>query len=461
MRRLLCLVALGCAALALPGLARAGYGVQPAAGSTTGVQPTFVVSLDSSDSLPSVYVSTSTAMTSTGSPVDQIGVCDPTTPTGDPDEFTCQPSGYSNNGGASSLPPGTYYWSLSYWSTDADHPLGAEMVSGPFMFIVAAPTAPAGVYAVSPADGATTPATPTLSYHLPAGVSVRVFLSDSADRLDDGTPAGRTLAGCSGTTTAEDTYTCPVPASAGLVPGQTYYWWLLVTVNGSSWHYDVRSLTVGTAPPPGGSTGSGGTTRRTGASDISLSYAPHLPSSAHYTGTSVKQTRLAKAAYSLSKIIGLPKTVDVACWSTADWDNIAGDNPESGYTVLGFFTPLMPHWLELSPGICRTMETLLYKRPQYANRYTANAVDTLTHEMIHALGVRNEAETECFAMQLSWVTAENLGIPDRYSYSLSRLTLANYSSHPPRYISYANCRENGAWDLFKNRPSLPWHSFQF
>jgi len=64
--------------------------------------------------------------------------------------------------------------------------------------------------------------------------------------------------------------------------------------------------------------------------------------------------------------------------------NISGDNPESGYTLLGFYMPGMPHWLELSPTICHTMETLLCKRPVYANRYTANAVDTPTHEMIHA-----------------------------------------------------------------------------
>jgi hypothetical protein len=453
MRRILCALALGCAALALPALARAGSGVQPAAGSTTGAQPTFVVSLDSTDSLASVYVATSTAMTSTGAPVDEVGLCQPTTPSSLAGEFTCQPSGYSNNGGASSLPPGTYYWWLSYWTTDADHPAGANVVSGPFVFTVAAPTEPVDVYAVSPADGATTSAAPTLSYHLPAGVTGRVLLSDSPARLTDGTPAGLTVASCSGTATADATYTCSITKAAGLVAGKTYYWWLIVTVDGSSWNTAVRSLTVAASSSGGGGGG-------TSAPVHGVTYAPHLPSSAHYTGRSVKQTRLAKAAYQLSKIIGLPKTVDVACWSAADWENISGDNPESGYTLLGFYMPAMPHWLELSPTICHTMETLLYKRPEYANRYTANAVDTLTHEMIHALGVTDEARTECYAMQLSWITAETLGVPAKYSYSLSRLTLANYGSHPARYINYANCRDGGAWDLFKDRPSLPWHNFQ-
>ena len=456
MRRLLCAITLTLAACVIPAQAWAGYGVQPSVGMTTSTQPSFLVYLDSTDTQAEVYVSTTTGMSSSGSPTDGIGSCRPTTPAAQASTFTCQPPGYSNNGSSASLPPGTYYWWLSYWTTDPDHPSGAYVVSGPFAFTVVAPSAPTDVYAVSPADGAATSATPVLSYHLPAGVGVHVYLSDSSRRLGDGTPAGRTLAGCNGATTAPITYTCAVPASAGLTSGTTYHWWVLLTVDGSSWFYDVRSLTVVAGPSSGGG-GSGGDASSP-AHD--LSYAPHLPSSAHFTGHSVKQTRLSKAAYALSKFVGSPKTVAVACWGTADWENISGDNPESGYTILGFWASAMPHWLQLSPGICHTMETLLYKRPEFPNRYTANAVDTLTHEMIHALGVRNEAETECFAMQLSWVTAESLGVPAKYSYSLSRLTLANYGFHPPQYINRSACRDRGAWDLYRDQPSLPWHNFQ-
>jgi hypothetical protein len=174
----------------------------------------------------------------------------------------------------------------------------------------------------------------------------------------------------------------------------------------------------------------------------------------------VKQTRLSQAAYALSKVIGAPKSIAVACWSTLDWRSIAGENPESRYSILGFWDPSMPHWLELSPGICNTLETLTYKRPKFANRFTANAVDTLTHEMIHALGIHNEALTECFSMQLLWLTARSLGVPLPYAQTLSKLSLENYGFHPPAYVNRSACRENGAWDLFTGRPSLPWHSFQ-
>jgi hypothetical protein len=156
----------------------------------------------------------------------------------------------------------------------------------------------------------------------------------------------------------------------------------------------------------------------------------------------------------------MPKTIAVACWDKLDWDNISGDNPESQYSTLGFWNSTMPHWIELSPGICHTAEVLLYHRPAYPNRFTANAVDTLTHEMLHALGIRNEAQTECYAMQLNWVTSTSLGIPLQYSTRLSQLSLGNYALHPPSYQNYSACREGGAWDLLKNEPSLPWHNFQ-
>ena len=73
---LLCgfVVALGVAGGFSPSVAHAGSGIQPANGATTSEEPTFVVSLDQYDSLASVHVSTSTEMTSTGSPVVDLRV---------------------------------------------------------------------------------------------------------------------------------------------------------------------------------------------------------------------------------------------------------------------------------------------------------------------------------------------------------------------------------------------------
>jgi hypothetical protein len=235
------------------------------------------------------------------------------------------------------------------------------------------------------------------------------------------------------------------------MPGDVEYWWAVVSVAGTGWIYGPNSFTVADTPSVGGGSGGGGVTAHT------ASYAPHLPSSAHFSGASVKQTRLSAAAYQLSKFVGHPKTIAVACWSQPDWANISGDKPGRRYETEGLFNGSMPHWLNLAPDICRASETLLYNRPTYPNIHTADAVDTLTHEMLHALGVHNEAQTECYAMQLNWVTANKLGIPLRYSMRLSQLSLGNYATRPRQYQNYSACREGGAWDLLKSQLSLPWH----
>ena len=94
----------------------------------------------------------------------------------------------------------------------------------------------------------------------------------------------------------------------------------------------------------------------------------------------------------------------------------------------------MPHWVHLSPETCRGIETLLHNRPEYPNAFTADAIQTLTHEMMHALGVDSEAEAECLGMQVSAVLAEELGVPKHYALRLAHLNLENYVDLPPEYI---------------------------
>ena len=429
--------------------AYAGLVIQPAAGSTTGSQPTFLVNLDAQDSLATVYVASTAAMSSSGLPAQKLGSCTPTTPFGEVDKYTCQPSSYSPSL-TSSLPPGTYYWWMTFYRTDPGNSVSTIHISGPLSFTVPAAVAPTNTYLVSPLNGGSVSATPRLTINAPASASLHFYVSAFSDRSSDGSPAVGPDASCTSTTTASGLYHCDV-GSGKLTPGLTYYWWVVVTVANSKWTYGPRSMTV-SGPSSGGGSGGGGT-----AQAHNVTYAPYLHSSSHYTGSSVKQTRLSRAAYGLSKILGAPKTIAVACWGTSDWSNISGDNPESHYSLLGFYWTAMPHWVNLSPGICRTFETLLYHRPQFTNVVTADALDTLTHEMIHALGLASEARTECFSMQLSFITGISMGLPSLYAENLDRLSLRNYHGHPPAYVDDQRCREDGAWDLFPRRDSLPWH----
>ena len=132
-------------------------------------------------------------------------------------------------------------------------------------------------------------------------------------------------------------------------------------------------------------------------------YAPYLPKADRFTGESILETRLSAAAYKLSQFIGSPKTIDVACWSRWDWPRVADD--DDIYSTFGFWMGDMPHWVHLSPETCRGIETLLHNRPAFPNAFTADAVQTLSHEMMHALGVDSEAEAECLGMQVSAVLA--------------------------------------------------------
>lgn len=432
-RRLLILAVASVAASVWAGAAWAGTALQPAPGTTTGVEPSFLVSLDPQDTLAQVTVASTPAVTATGAPSQPLGSCVPAAPGLQAGTFGCAPSAYSSTG-SPALAAGTYYWWLTFTPSG-----GSAMTTGPYSFVVAQGAPPADAYLVDPADEGAVDATPRLTVHAPAGSGVHLFVSTTA--------TGPAVATCAGTAGSIGDYTCQVGQGILAVHG-TYTWGAAVTIGPSTYVYGPRTFTVGATILP---------TPKPKPKTHDLTFAADLPSSAHYTGKSVKQTRLSAAAYGLSKALGAPKSIAVACWSEPDWENISGENPESGYTILGFHVWSMPHWVDLSPGICRTFETLLYHRPKFANVVTANALDTLTHEMIHALGVHDEAQTECFAMQLSFVTGVQLGLPLAYAENLDRLSLRNYFGHPPSYVDTRDCREGGAWDLFKSKPSLPWH----
>lgn len=438
------------AALTLIDQAHAGYPVQPN-GTTVAGQPTFLVYRDDDETLPQVEVARTPDMRTT------VGSCTPYTAFGEPHKFTCRIPW--------DLEPGTYYWTFSVWRNDdcVTYSFGTycypqEHTSAPLSFTIATPQPPADAGLVLPVNGGAVDLPPTFVIAAPADSDVTVYGSDSPARNADGSPVGAMLVYCDFGTSTAGNYRCD-DGDMGLESGGTYYWWAVIEPpdgNGwiyGPWSFDVRRETGGAG---GVSLGSGA---RAGASTRTVADAPTLPVADRYGGKSVKQRRLTRAAYSLTKVLRVPKSIAVGCWSEADWPSVSGDSGDGKYGVLGFYQPSMPHWVQLGPDVCRAFDTLLYHRPRYANPITANAVETLAHETMHALGVENEAKAECFGMQLSLVVGIQLGIPRTYAESLARLSLKNYRFHPQRYRDPVRCRENGAWDLFPARNSPPWHDF--
>jgi hypothetical protein len=75
-----------------------------------------------------------------------------------------------------------------------------------------------------------------------------------------------------------------------------------------------------------------------------------------------------------------------------------------------------------------------------------HAVVTLAHESIHLRGERDEAATQCYAVQLTARTAQLLGVLPAQAAAVGRYALARQSNMPAAYQS-SECRPGGALDL--------------
>jgi hypothetical protein len=188
----------------------------------------------------------------------------------------------------------------------------------------------------------------------------------------------------------------------------------------------------------------------------SISSAPTLPNADLFDGSrSIKHTVLSNLVYRTLEQIGTPYMVAVACWTPSDWESVVagvGESTRSGGDVLmGFWGPRQPRWLHLAPETCADVQGLLSTgRP---NGRRADALSTVIHEALHAHGIRNEAQTNCYAVQLAPLFGSNLGMSARSSAYLGTLARNYARSHAPAgYWNAANCRDGGPWDL---EPALP------
>ena len=83
-------------------------------------------------------------------------------------------------------------------------------------------------------------------------------------------------------------------------------------------------------------------------------------------------------------------------------------------------------------------------------------LSVIVHEMLHALGLRNEAQTNCYAVQLVYPYAKELRFTNRTASRLERLALRYVRAQAPRgYWSSVRCRDGGKWDLLDDFPNLP------
>lgn len=91
------------------------------------------------------------------------------------------------------------------------------------------------------------------------------------------------------------------------------------------------------------------------------------------------------------------------------------------------------------------------------NRYQTTALVVFTHELIHITGVRDEATTECYAIQRAPEVARLLGVSYEKSYSAAKEYFNNQyvmRKNAGDYYWSAECKPGGALDL--QLPNPPW-----
>jgi hypothetical protein len=178
--------------------------------------------------------------------------------------------------------------------------------------------------------------------------------------------------------------------------------------------------------------------------------APRLPKRERYVGGSIRHAKVTRTIYSTMKLLGLQKQLNVACWSTPDWQTVVADLGGVASTptmvLLGFWTPELKRYLHLSPRTCRDLQALISKRRGNVPRARASVV--ALHETVHMYGVGNEAAANCYATQLVYFFARELRITHTEALRLERLAVrSTRKTAPPGYWNPRNCRDGGAWDL--------------
>jgi len=186
--------------------------------------------------------------------------------------------------------------------------------------------------------------------------------------------------------------------------------------------------------------------------------ASGLPQRIKFVGTSIKHVRLGEKMYQASKRLGVPRVVSVACWSKTDWTPVlksAGGLGEPGTVTAGFFRRDQPRWLHIAPKQCADVQALISTRA--INGQRAYALATVLHERVHAQGVSNEAQTNCYGVQLVFEFARELNFVLTKALRLEQLAVRKSRAVAPRgYWDPARCRDGGAWDIFPEFRNLDY-----
>jgi hypothetical protein len=151
------------------------------------------------------------------------------------------------------------------------------------------------------------------------------------------------------------------------------------------------------------------------------------------------------------------KQVTARCWSRRDWNHLTVEVDAIAATRryadpdLGGFADVGGSIVNLSPDVCSYLDLMVlggYEsisgQPQ--ETYAGFALKVLAHESEHAKGSRNEARTECYAIQTIPTVARVFGLTRRQGHILTEDVWRRYPQEARGYQTSA-CRNGGPLDL--------------
>ncbi len=113
----------------------------------------------------------------------------------------------------------------------------------------------------------------------------------------------------------------------------------------------------------------------------------------------------------------------------------------------------------LEPTVCRSLYRIAFEDKLGPRDEAAFAITVLAHEATHLRGIRDEAETECYALQEGVGLGRRLGLDAATARGLMEAQrtrdLSDASIARLDYRLPAECRNGGSLDLRPNDPSLP------
>ncbi|TML40781.1 MAG: hypothetical protein E6G25_02965 [Actinobacteria bacterium] len=140
---------------------------------------------------------------------------------------------------------------------------------------------------------------------------------------------------------------------------------------------------------------------------------------------------------------------------------LTGAGGESGRTEFVDGKPVSVSYLQ--EGVCQTLHS--YARSLRAGPgcllpcerplEIAWSLNTLAHESYHLAGVRNEAATECYALQAIDFVARRLGASPDQGRALAAFSFDQLPRRMPPEYSSPECRDGGRLDLHPGDPSGP------